>query len=78
MRRRKRLETETFRLAGCEGKEVFETPDLARTAAKRKRHRVAYHCSFCRHWHVGNLARKSTAEAPERMTKAKLMELVNG
>jgi predicted SprT family Zn-dependent metalloprotease len=42
-----------YRLAACEGKERFDSPILARRAAKRKRGRAHYRCKRCGGWHVG-------------------------
>lgn len=42
------------RVSSCEGKVPFKGQGLARQAAKRRDGRVAYRCSYCFQWHVGN------------------------
>ncbi len=37
----------------CHGKVAFVSASLALRAAKRKRGRQHYHCTFCGLWHVG-------------------------
>lgn len=48
---------ETFRQAGCEGKEAFASPPLARRSSLfRRAHRSAlaiYHCRYCGLYHIG-------------------------
>jgi hypothetical protein len=40
----------------CEGKVAFESPKLARKAAKRgKKKREVYRCGACGRWHVGGM-----------------------
>jgi hypothetical protein len=47
-------------VAGCSGKRVYETKEVAERLAKRTRRdrncRVsAYRCIHCHHWHIGEL-----------------------
>jgi hypothetical protein len=42
------------RQAKCDGKQQFRSAKIARRAARRKKGRVAYGCSICHYWHVGN------------------------
>ena len=37
----------------CEGKVAFDSPQLARKAAKRRKNREAYRCQYCGKWHTG-------------------------
>lgn len=45
--------------AQCEGKERFQSPNLAHKVAGRRRHgewhehRQPYRCKFCGFWHIG-------------------------
>ncbi|MDE2040607.1 MAG: hypothetical protein KGJ45_11425 [Elusimicrobia bacterium] len=47
------------RLNRCEGKRQYLTPQHARFDARQIRRRrdrrvEAYHCPYCRYWHVGS------------------------
>lgn len=56
-----------YRLSACEGKERFDSPVLARRAAKRKRGREHYRCKECGGWHVGQ--DNNPAKGPKRKWK---------
>lgn len=54
----KRPEPAMFVAAGCKGKPSFSAAKAHEQAQRMRRRKHvavrAYHCRFCRHWHVGN------------------------
>lgn len=40
-------------IISCTGKVRFTSQATAKRAAARRVGRCAYHCNFCKHWHVG-------------------------
>ena len=39
----------------CDGKQAFDSRELAWKIASRKARRVIYRCHHCGKWHVGNI-----------------------
>ena len=54
------------RLAACEGKERFDSPNLARRAAGRRKGRSFYRCKACGGWHVGRDNNPAKGPKPKR------------
>lgn len=59
------LTIQTIRASDCVGKQAFDSPQIARKAAGRRKQRVAYRCRHCGFWHVGT-TEKQKNRTPKR------------
>lgn len=51
-----------FQIAGCEGKEAFDSWSIAKAIIRRRKrsNRLVYKCKFCRKFHIATAGHRRT------------------